>query len=83
LAASAAAMGSVFIFRTREVLQLGFVGNIRYWRGNDILSTGPFTQINQPASLTAERKVLARALHGLFANGAFKLGFFSHTFIVD
>ncbi len=58
---------------TGEVLQLGFVGNIRYRRGNHILPTGPFAQVDKPAAFAAKREVLARAGHRLLANRTFQL----------
>jgi hypothetical protein len=50
-----------------------------------VLTAGPFTQINQPATFAAEREILSRALHRLFAGGALHLDFSlaDHRLIVD
>jgi len=75
---------SVFISAVTETLYFAVVG-VLHWRGDDVLSAGPFAQINQSASFAAEREVLAGLRHGLLADRAFQLdrGFARHRLIVD
>jgi hypothetical protein len=75
---------SVFISAVTGTLYFAVV-RILHWRRDDVLSAGPFAQINQSASFAAEREVLNGLLHGLPADRTFQLdrGFARHRLIVD
>src|ERR1700690_1246810 len=75
---------SLIISCVAKLLNFDVVG-ILHRRGYDILSAGPFAQVNGPAAFTAEREVLGSSGHGLFADRAFRFDFPfpGHQSIVD
>ena len=72
---------SVFVMGGRELRKFTLVGNVRDRGGHHVLPAGPLSEINQPATLTAERELLPRARDLPLASGTFQFefGFAGHS----
>jgi hypothetical protein len=76
---------SVFVIGARELRDLTLVGNVGDRGGHHVFPAGPLSEIQEAATLTAEREVVLRVLDRPLASGTFhfELAFAGHSSIVD